>query len=88
MKVCRSIFPWESERTISPGLTSNESQPVLTDQNDYNDRLMEFFGEMSKWYGSGKIKQKETIVEGIKNSVDAFLGLFSGDNIGKMIVKI
>jgi len=56
--------------------------------SDYNDRLMEFIGEMSKWYGSGQIKQKETIIEGIENSIDAFLGLFSGDNIGKMIVKL
>ena len=56
--------------------------------SDYNDRLMEFIGEMSKWYGSGQIKQKETIIEGIENSIDAFLGLFSGENIGKMIVKL
>ena len=55
---------------------------------DYNDRLFEFLGEMVKWYSGGLIKQKETIVEGIENSVDAFLGLFSGENIGKMIVKM
>lgn len=56
--------------------------------SDYNDRLMEFIGEMSKWYASGQIKQKETIIKGIEKSVEAFLGLFSGDNIGKMLVKL
>jgi len=29
-----------------------------------------------------------TVVEGIDNAVKAFLGLFSGDNVGKMVVKL
>jgi len=37
---------------------------------------------------SGKLKNKETIVEGIDNAVSAFLGLFHGQNIGKMVVKL
>jgi NADPH-dependent curcumin reductase CurA len=56
--------------------------------SDHYDKLPEFIGKMARWYSEGKIKQKETIIEGIENSVDAFLGLFSGENIGKMIVKL
>jgi NADPH-dependent curcumin reductase CurA len=33
-------------------------------------------------------KNKETVVEGIDHAVDAFLGLFSGKNSGKMVVKL
>ena len=36
----------------------------------------------------GKIKYRENIVEGFENIIDALLGLFRGDNIGKQIVKV
>jgi NADPH-dependent curcumin reductase CurA len=55
---------------------------------DHQDRAFEFFGEMGRWIRDGKIIAKETVVEGIENSVDAFLGLFSGQNTGKMLVKL
>ena len=43
---------------------------------------------MRKWYAEGLVKQKETVIEGIENSVKAFIGLFTGTNIGKMLVKL
>jgi NADPH-dependent curcumin reductase CurA len=43
---------------------------------------------MAKWVGEGRIKWKETVVEGIENAPKAFLGLFKGENFGKMLVKI
>ncbi len=36
----------------------------------------------------GKIKYQETIIEGIEQASKAFIGLFSGDNEGKMLVKL
>jgi len=56
--------------------------------SDYNDKLFEFLGKMSKWYTERKIQQEETIVDGIEHAIDAFLGLFSGNNLGKMLVKL
>jgi hypothetical protein len=35
-----------------------------------------------------RIKSEETVVEGIENAPKAFLGLFSGDNLGKMVVRL
>lgn len=43
---------------------------------------------MGKWISQGKIQWKETIVDGIENATDAFLGLFKGKNLGKMIVRV
>jgi hypothetical protein len=43
---------------------------------------------MESWVSNGEIIVRETVAEGIENSVDAFLALFSGDNFGKMIVKL
>lgn len=55
---------------------------------DFMDRAAQFFQDMGAWVRAGDIIWKETIVEGIENAPDAFLGLFSGDNLGKMLVKL
>jgi NADPH-dependent curcumin reductase CurA len=44
--------------------------------------------QLAAWYHEGKLKHKETMVEGFENIPSAFIGLFSGENIGKQIVKI
>lgn len=56
--------------------------------SDYAERNMEGLLQLSQWVREGKIKYRETIIEGFENTVDAFLGLFHGDNIGKQLVKL
>jgi NADPH-dependent curcumin reductase CurA len=55
---------------------------------DHFDKMQEFYSDMGKWIAEGNIKWKETIVDGIENAPKAFIGLFKGENFGKMIVKI
>ncbi|MBO8172186.1 MAG: NADP-dependent oxidoreductase [Bacillaceae bacterium] len=55
---------------------------------DYAERFPEAYRDLTTWYREGKLKTKETIVEGFDNTVDAFLGLFKGENLGKQLVKV
>jgi NADPH-dependent curcumin reductase CurA len=55
---------------------------------DYLPRLGEFYADMGKWIASGQVKSRDTVVEGIENMPQAFLGLFSGANTGKMLVRL
>jgi NADPH-dependent curcumin reductase CurA len=56
--------------------------------SDWLDRQGEFEQEVGGFIQSGKLKNKETVVEGLDQAADAFLGLFHGQNLGKMIVKL
>ena len=42
---------------------------------------------MAQWIQEGKIKYDETIIEGFEKMPEAFIGLLTGSNLGKMIVK-
>ena len=55
---------------------------------DYLPRLGEFHRDMGGWLASGAVKARDTVVEGLEQTPDAFLGLFSGANTGKMLVKL
>jgi NADPH-dependent curcumin reductase CurA len=55
---------------------------------DWLDRQSEFEKEVGGYFRAGKLKNKETVVAGIDHAVEAFLGLFAGSNMGKMVVKV
>ena len=55
---------------------------------DYLPRNAEFYAEMGPWVATGTVKGRDTIVEGLDATPDAFLGLFSGANTGKMLVRL
>ncbi|MFG2542330.1 NADP-dependent oxidoreductase [Streptomyces sp. NPDC048594] len=55
---------------------------------DHYDLQPKFVEEVGPWVASGALKYRETVVEGIENNLEAFLGVLRGDNTGKMIVKV
>jgi len=55
---------------------------------DYFPRMAEFYSEMGPWVASGTVKSRETIVDGLEKAPEAFLGLFEGANVGKMLVRL
>ncbi|MEI5639308.1 MULTISPECIES: NADP-dependent oxidoreductase [unclassified Pseudoalteromonas] len=56
--------------------------------DDYGHRYQEFSDAMVPWLQAGKIKYKEHLVDGMDNTVDAFIGLLEGKNFGKLVVRL
>jgi NADPH-dependent curcumin reductase CurA len=55
---------------------------------DHYDLQPKFVEEVGGWVREGRLHYRETVVEGIENNLEAFLGLLRGENTGKMIVKL
>jgi NADPH:quinone reductase len=58
---------------------------IVTDFAEHNK---EGLTQLSHWLKEGKIQSRENVVIGFENTIEAFLGLFRGDNIGKQLVKV
>lgn len=56
--------------------------------SNHFDLLPKFHQEMGKLVAEGKMKWQESVTEGLQNAPKAFLGLFTGENFGKALVKI
>jgi NADPH-dependent curcumin reductase CurA len=55
---------------------------------DYADKYAVAAKDMAGWMAEGKLKGREDIVEGIETFPDTLLKLFSGENFGKLILKV
>jgi NADPH-dependent curcumin reductase CurA len=55
---------------------------------DYAEECGKAAAEIAEWMAEGKLKAKEHIVEGIENFPSAFLRLFSGEKLGKLVLKV
>lgn len=55
---------------------------------NYSSRFAEGAKDLASWLKEGKLKYEETITEGFDHTIDAFLDLFKGANLGKAIVKV
>jgi NADPH-dependent curcumin reductase CurA len=51
-------------------------------------RFDEAFASLHRWEQDGLLKHRQTIFEGVESCVDALNGLFTGANIGKMLVEV
>ncbi len=93
ISVCGQISMYNSER-LDVGL---RPQPFLVVKSammqgfiitKYQSRFPEGIQHLSQWAAEGKLKHAETVTEGFENTPRAFIGLFSGENLGKQIVKV
>jgi NADPH-dependent curcumin reductase CurA len=80
-------------RPAAASLASASAAPKRLDLKgyivlDHYDLLSQFTAEMTGWIADGRIKWRDTVIDGLENAPGAFLGLFSGDNVGKMLVKL
>ena len=56
--------------------------------SDFSDKFTEASQQLGQWLKEGKLMHEETVIEGFDSIPQAFIGLFSGKNTGKMIVKV
>jgi NADPH-dependent curcumin reductase CurA len=56
--------------------------------SNHYDLLGDFLRDMTAWAKAGKMTWRETIVDGVENAPGAFIGLFKGENLGKMVVRV
>jgi NADPH-dependent curcumin reductase CurA len=56
--------------------------------SDHREAASEFYRQVPAWVADGSIRYRETVVDGLDNAVDAFLGLHKGENTGKMLVRL
>ncbi|WP_424535859.1 NADP-dependent oxidoreductase [Sphaerisporangium viridialbum] len=55
---------------------------------DHAGRMPDMIDEVGGWLQEGRITFEETVVEGLENAPDAFIGMLRGQNLGKMIVRL
>jgi len=90
---CGGISGYNDEKPLpGPSNLFNITTKRLTVKGlmvfDWLDRQTEFENEVGGYFKAGKVKHKETVVKGIDKAVGAFLGLFRGQNVGKMVVEL
>ena len=90
---CGGITGYNAERPVpGPANLFNITTKRLTMKGlmvfDWLDRQAEFRKEVGTYFQAGKLRNKETVVKGLDQAVAAFIGLFQGQNVGKMLVKL
>ena len=93
LPVCGAIsFYNETKIPVGPRL-----QPIILTKSatmrgfiisDFSEKFPEAIQRLAHWLKEGKLTYAETIVEGFDHIPQAFIDLFEGKNVGKMIVKI
>lgn len=56
--------------------------------DDFGHLYPEFAKEMGAWLESGKITYREEIIDGLENAPEAFIGLLTGENFGKRVIRV
>ena len=94
--LCGQISVYNEDVPYPPPIPE-DIQCILKDRNITRDRYqvisyMEKFPDGKKqletWVREGKLKNRETVVEGLENTGRAFVDMMSGGNIGKQVVKV
>lgn len=93
LALCGAITSYNStEKTPGPDNMAKLITRSLTATGftlaSYLHLAPEFTEKMTAWFAEGRIAYDETAVDGIENTVDAFLAMMRGANTGKMLVRV
>ena len=89
--ICGMIGNYNGPEAPVAGLTNVVPKRLRVEGfivSDHFQSMPAFLGEMVPWIASGAITSRETVEEGIERAPEAFLKLFRGENVGKMLVKL
>ncbi|WP_339723593.1 NADP-dependent oxidoreductase [Maribacter stanieri] len=73
---------------VQPFLVKNSALMQGFIVSNYAEKFPVAMKQLATWLGEGKLKYKETVVEGFEHTPQAFLDMMDGKNKGKMIVKV
>ncbi|XP_022920818.1 prostaglandin reductase 1-like [Onthophagus taurus] len=93
--VCGSISSYNSNATdmpkatiLQPTIVFNELTVTGFIVKTWLNRWNEGIEQNAKWIKEGKLKCRETIIDGFENMPKAFINMLNGGNFGKSIVKV
>jgi NADPH-dependent curcumin reductase CurA len=55
---------------------------------DHEDLRADFEQTVGGWLNSGALTNRQTVIDGLDHSVEAFLSMLKGANVGKMLVRL
>ena len=90
--ICGQVSQYNLERpqpTFHPGflvVVRARMQGFLV--FDYAHRYDEAASRLARWVAEGKIRWREDVTDGLENAPRAFIGMLSGENRGKALVKV
>ncbi len=92
ISICGQISQYNLERPepgprIFPYLLTKQAKAQGFLFVQFAPRMKEGLTQMAAWIKEGKIKYREQIIEGFENTPRALIGVLSGENTGKMLVK-
>ncbi len=82
-----STEPSAAPRNIMQAVIKNIRMQGFIVMN-YAHMEEQFLRDVTGWYQAGQLNLAETVHEGIDHALDALFGLFSGENLGRMLVKL
>lgn len=94
--LCGQISQYNKDVPYPPPIGSRMAQ-TLKDKSiqrdrflvlNYADQFQESLEQLATWVKEGKLKTRETIIDGIENAGLAFVQMMNGRNIGKQLVRV
>ncbi len=90
---CGAISEYQDEQPMAgPSKMFSIVQKRLTVQgfiiSDHAELMGDFVNEVAGLVKAGKLKSRETVVDGLEKAPQAFIGLLKGENFGKLVMKV
>lgn len=90
--LCGMVSQYNDEKVVGPrnlwNLLVTRSDILSFMFSEELDLQPDFVRDVGGWLAQGKLHYRETMRNGLDNTLDAFLAMMQGENIGKMIVKL